>query len=254
MIISMVGIAPCAWWVCWPSASSNDRYYGERLEERGGLSIIGVEDRVYADLYKGAIADEYVNEAWGSPKAEGRGKNVEMAAVYCRKKDTTTDLYRNNGNAEKKNYIRGMEFAMYGTCFGGCSMGKEVSREDRPVPIECEEGTWVMGCLATASPSRPTHGTLPELATSAPSGPPRRREHIEHRTDGRGPGITALQGAGENSLQPAEIYDLGADLVQMDSCQRLNLGARCSARFGENEQFPDLADGKADLARATDKR
>jgi hypothetical protein len=99
-----------------------------------------------------------------------------------------------------------------------------------------------------------THGTLPELATSpAPSGRPRRREHIEHRTDGRGPGKTALQGAGENSLQPAEIYDLGADLVQMDSCQRLNLGARCPARFGESEQFLDLADGKADLACAPDK-
>lgn len=60
MIVSMV--APCARWVCGPSP-----YYAERLEERGGLaaSIIGVEDRVYADLYKRAVADEYVNEACG---------------------------------------------------------------------------------------------------------------------------------------------------------------------------------------------
>jgi hypothetical protein len=75
------------------------------------------------------------------------------------------------------------------------------------------------------------------LAT--PSGWPWRREHIEHRTGGRGLHRTAFQGTGENSFQPAEIYDLGADLAQMDRRQRLNLGARCPARFGENEQFLD---------------
>jgi hypothetical protein len=32
--------------------------------------------------------------------------------VYCRKKDTTTELYRSNGNIEKNNYIRGMKFAI----------------------------------------------------------------------------------------------------------------------------------------------
>ncbi len=78
-------------------------------------------------------------------------------------------------------------------------------------------------------------------------------EHIEHRTGGRGSGKTALQGAGENGFQPEEICDLGADLAQMDRRQDLHLGARCPARFGKNEQFLDLADGKADLARAADK-
>jgi hypothetical protein len=75
MIISLMDerarrLETCAWWVCWVSAIFNDRYCGERLEERGGLSMIGFEDRVYADLYKRAIADEYVNETWGTPKAE----------------------------------------------------------------------------------------------------------------------------------------------------------------------------------------
>ena len=74
--------------------------------------MIGFEDRLYADLYKRAIAAEYVNEAWGSPKAEGRDKNVEMAALYCRKKDTTSELYRSNGNVEGKSYDRGMKFAI----------------------------------------------------------------------------------------------------------------------------------------------
>jgi hypothetical protein len=39
----------------------------------------------------------------------------------------------------------------------------------------------------------------------------------------------------------------------VDRRQGLNLGATCPALFGENEQFLDLADGKADLARAADE-
>src|ERR1700730_3932490 len=39
----------------------------------------------------------------------------------------------------------------------------------------------------------------------------------------------------------------------MDRRQGLNLGARGPARFGENKQFLDLADGKADLACAANK-
>lgn len=109
-IVSLV--AACAWWVCWPSASS-----GQRLGEEGGLaaSNIGIEDRVYANLYERAVADEYVQEALGNFKAEGRENKVVWAAVYCRKKDTTSELERNNGNAEMGNYIRGMKFAI---CMG----------------------------------------------------------------------------------------------------------------------------------------
>ena len=39
----------------------------------------------------------------------------------------------------------------------------------------------------------------------------------------------------------------------MDHRQGLNLGTRCPARLGENEQLLDFADGEADLARAADK-
>jgi hypothetical protein len=80
-----------------------------------------------------------------------------------------------------------------------------------------------------------------------------RGEHIEHRTGGRRFHKTAPQGAGENSLQHAKIGDLRADLGEMNGGQGLNLGARCPAWLGENEQLLDLADGKVDFPRAADK-
>lgn len=74
-----------------------------------------------------------------------------------------------------------------------------------------------------------------------------------YREPDRGLHKTAFQGASEYSFKFAKIGDLGANFAEMGRRQGLNLGARGPARFGENEKFLDLADGKADLARPADK-
>jgi len=62
---------------------------------------------------------------------------------------------------------------------------------------------------------------------------PGRRQHTEHRANGRGLYKTAFQGASEYSFKFAKIGDLGANFAEMGRRQGLNLGARGPARFGK---------------------